>query len=310
MAGVLDTVDARTQLVGKNRLESLLFRLGDDNIYSMNVFKIREVLQQQPLTHLPKSHPCVLGVMHTRGHAIPVIDLSREIGMKSLANDKNAVIVISEYYGHTQGFLVSSVERIINLEWNEIRLPPSGLGNSHYVTATLSFEDHTVQVIDVEKVLADIIEFEVDAGDIDVDENLADSEASILVVDDSTFARNHISRILSKLKINIVTCNSGAEAFVLLKKAAYEEGADINKLYPLVITDAEMPEMDGYTLTVKCREDPKLKDLYIILHTSLSGEFNKAMVEHVGCNGFIAKFDPAQTLKTAQDRFKSLKSAK
>ncbi|AKP74355.1 Chemotaxis protein CheV [Piscirickettsia salmonis] len=307
MAGILDTVDARTQLVGKNRLESLLFKLGDENIYAMNVFKIREVLQQQPLTILPNSHQCVLGVMHMRGQTIPIIDLSKEIGMKSLADDDSAVIVISEYYGYTQGFLVSSVERIINIEWNEIKQPPSGLGNSHYVTATLNFERKIVQVVDVEKVLADIIGFEAHTDDIEIDKSLDLSSVSLLIVDDSSFARNHLIKILSKLDINVVACNSGADAFAYLKKVANEESdADISKKIPVVITDAEMPEMDGYTLTVKCREDPKLKDLFIVLHTSLSGEFNKAMVEHVGCNDFIAKFDPTKTLHIIQERLKAL----
>ncbi|OAJ34214.1 chemotaxis protein [Piscirickettsia salmonis] len=307
MAGVLDTVDARTQLVGKNRLESLLFKLYTDKTYAMNVFKIREVLQPIALTNIPESHPFVLGVAYIRGQAVPVIDLGRAVGMQSLVGRKDAVVVISEYYGSTQGFLVGSVEKIINIEWSDIREPPDGLGPSHYLTATLLVDEEIVEVIDVEKVYADIVNPAIDYRDMQLDSNLNTEGMAILVADDSSFARSHICKILSKIDIEVITKNSGAAAFEFLREEAYKNNVDVAKKYPLVITDAEMPEMDGYTLTVNCRNDPKLQDLYIVLHTSLSGGFNKSMVEKVGCDGFIPKFNPKDTVELAVKRIHALK---
>ncbi|ALB21729.1 Chemotaxis protein CheY [Piscirickettsia salmonis] len=135
-----------------------------------------------------------------------------------------------------------------------------------------------------------------------VDDNLNTEGMAILVADDSSFARSHICKILSKIDIEVITKNSGAAAFEFLREEAYKNNVDVAKKYPLVITDAEMPEMDGYTLTVNCRNDPKLQDLYIVLHTSLSGGFNKSMVEKVGCDGFIPKFNPKETVELAVKR--------
>ncbi|ODN43380.1 chemotaxis protein [Piscirickettsia litoralis] len=307
MAGVLDTVDARTQLVGKNRLESLLFKLYTDKVYAMNVFKIREVLQPIALTNIPESHPYILGVAHIRGQAIPVIDLGRAVGMQSLVGREDAVVVISEYYGSIQGFLVGSVERIINIEWNDIREPPDGLGESHYLTATVLVDEEIVEVLDVEKVYADIVCPKIEYhGMQEISTDLNTEGLAILVVDDSSFARSHLCKILSKINIEVITKNSGAAAFDFLREEAYKNNVNVAKKYPLVITDAEMPEMDGYTLTVNCRNDPKLKDLYLVLHTSLSGGFNKSMVEKVGCDDFIPKFDPRGTVELAVERIQAL----
>src|SRR5690349_6528839 len=117
MAGILDSVDLKTRLVGQNRLELLLFTLDGKQIYGINVFKVREVLQCPKLTMIPKRHPVIRGVAHIRGGTISIIDLNQAIGNNPIQNIESSFIIITEYNRIVQGFLVHSVERIVNLNW-------------------------------------------------------------------------------------------------------------------------------------------------------------------------------------------------
>ncbi|WP_372868427.1 chemotaxis protein CheW, partial [Pseudomonas sp.] len=135
MAGVMDSVNQRTQLVGQNRLELLLFRLDGGQLYGINVFKVKEVLQCPKLTIMPKSSPVVRGVASIRGGTIPILDLSMATGRPPLQDLKNSFVIITEYNTKVQGFLVHSVERIVNMNWEEIHPPPKGAGRDHYLTA-------------------------------------------------------------------------------------------------------------------------------------------------------------------------------
>src|SRR5690606_17008983 len=157
MAGVLDTVNQRTQLVGQNRLELLLFRLDGGQLYGINVFKVKEVLQCPRLTVLPKSSRVVRGVANIRGGTIPIIDLALATGKPALDDLANSFVIITEYNTKVQGFLVRSVERIVNMNWEEIHPPPRGAGRDHYLTAVTRVDDLLVEIIDVEKVLAEVV---------------------------------------------------------------------------------------------------------------------------------------------------------
>jgi len=156
MASILDSVDQRTQLVGENRLELLTFRLQRGGLFAINVFKIQEVQTMPRLTVLPQSHPNVVGVTHARGKTIPVIDLSAAIGLGPLQDRSNCNIIISEYNMTIQAFMVKSVDRIVNMNWEDIMPPPKGTGRHHYLTAITKLDDRIVEVIDVEKVLQEI----------------------------------------------------------------------------------------------------------------------------------------------------------
>ncbi|PVZ66749.1 chemotaxis protein CheV [Pelagibaculum spongiae] len=291
MAGVLDTVNQRTQLVGQNRLELLLFRLHGRQQFSINVFKVREVIQCPRLTALPHSHPVVRGVAHIRGNTIPVMDLGMAIGSPPVEDPTKCFMIITEYNRTIQGFLVGGVERIVNVNWGEIHPPPKGTGRNNYLTAVTEIDNQLVEIIDVEKVLDEVSPRSVQISsdiNIEVQQHLPQH---ILVVDDSSVARKQICRTLAQVDLETTTANNGREALELLKSWA-DDGMDIHKQLLLVISDIEMPEMDGYTLTTEIKSDPRLKDLHIILHTSLSGVFNNAMVEKVGADQFIAKFQP------------------
>ena len=312
MSGVLNTVDARTNLVGENRLELLLFSLNSSQIFAINVFKVKEVIKVPVLTKMPGSHSHITGVASLRGEPVPVIDLRKAIGFpESRLENPEQNLIITEYNRSTQGFLVGQVRNIINTTWTDIQPPPKTSGRSNYLTAITQVKEtdrsHIVEIIDVEKVLAEIIDYDVSISEEVLDKDLMSEMDGrrVLIVDDSTTARNQVKGTLSQLGLNIIECRDGLEALNLLKGWC-DQGKNINEELLMMITDAEMPEMDGYRLTFEVRQDPRMKDLHIALNTSLSGSFNEAMVEKVGCNRFISKFQPDMLVQIAQDRLREL----
>ena len=296
MAGILDSVNQRTQLVGQNRLELLLFKLRGRQRFGINVFKVREVLQCPPLTNMPKSNAYIRGVAHIRGQTISVIDLSMAVGGPAIENIKDSFIIIAEYNRSVQGFLVGGVERIVNMNWEKIMPPPSGAGRYSYLTAVTEIENELVEILDVEKILNEIcpVNTEVSAAianDGEIQKDLG--ERIVFIADDSAVARNQVKRALEPLGVQTELAKNGKEALIRLREiAALDCKHDITERVGLLISDVEMPEMDGYTLTAEIKADPKLAPLHVILHTSLSGVFNQAMIEKVGADDFIAKFNP------------------
>lgn len=294
MSSLLDDVNQRTQLAGYNRLEILMFRLGGRQRYGLNVFKVQEVIHCPPLTKLPNTHRVVRGIVNIRGKTISVIDLAMAIGKRPLADESECFLVVAEYNRVTQGFLVSEMDRIVNMNWEEIKPPPKGMGSACYLTAITSVDDEFVEIIDVEKVLVDVTGMTIEVSDETMKEkseiNLADR--FILVVDDSLVARNQIKRTLDQLGVKSVMAKNGREGLEMLQQWASKEPEKLTQELIMVISDVEMPEMDGYKLTTEIRKDSQLSSLYVVLHTSLSGVFNSAMVEKVGANKFISKYDP------------------
>ena len=301
MSGILDSVNQRTQLVGQNRLELLLFRLNGRQRFGINVFKVREVLQCPPLTSMPKLNPLVRGVAHIRGQTISVIDLSMATGGRRIEDLKNAFIVIAEYNRSVQGFLVGAVERIINTNWDAIMPPPQGTGRASYLTAVTEVENELIEILDVEKILNEISPLNAEVSS-DIAEGLTtegQENKIIFIADDSSVARNQVKKALTSLGLEIEVAKNGLEALNRLKEIAEEYG-DVTNRIGVLVSDIEMPEMDGYTLTAEIKNTPELQKLHVVLHTSLSGVFNQAMVQKVGADDFIAKFHPDELATAVQ----------
>ena len=305
MIGVLDSVNELTEVAGQNRMELLLFKLsGRHQRYGINVFKVREVLPCPSLTVMPKLQKFVIGVAHIRGQTISVIDLAYAIGGRPSTNIDKCFIIIAEYNRSTHAFLVSSVERILNMNWDKIMPPPKGAGDSNYMTAVTEIDGELVEILDVEKILEEISPSKLENTDL---EAVYDSEFKkiiekhkpvVLVADDSRVALNQVTSALEKMNLTVVKAHDGREAFNLLREAAGK--GPVEHQYAVVISDVEMPEMDGYTLCSTVRQDPSLKNLYVILHTSLSGVFNLGMVSKVGANDFIPKFNPLELARAVK----------
>ncbi|KRW62422.1 chemotaxis protein CheV [Pseudomonas sp. TTU2014-080ASC] len=307
MAGVMDSVNQRTQLVGQNRLELLLFRLNGSQLYGINVFKVKEVLQCPKLTIMPKSSPVVRGVANIRGGTIPILDLSMATGSRPLRDIDNSFVIITEYNTKVQGFLVHSVERIVNMNWESIHPPPKGTGRDHYLTAVTHLDDQMVEIIDVEKILAEVSPTSevISEGVLTPETQARAVNMRVLTCDDSSVARKQVSRCLETIGVEVVALNDGRQALNYLKDMV-EEGKRPDEEFLMLISDIEMPEMDGYTLTAEIRADPRMQKLHIILHTSLSGVFNQAMVKKVGADDFLAKFHPDDLAARVVDRINAV----
>ena len=291
---LLNRIDQRTRLAGHNRLALLLFRLGGGQLFGVNVFKVQEVLRRPQLFALPHAPPQVLGSADIRGRTVPVIDLGCAIQHPESREQDAQYLVVTEFNRSIQGFLVSSVERIVNIAVEEVLPPPEhGQGSSH-LTAVTRYHGELIQILDVERILAEarqIRPLEVGSGLPGAGEFVG-SGLRVLVVDDSRVARTQIQRVLEELGVEAVLLPDGRQALDHLKSLA-TQGETLTERYAMVISDIEMPSMDGYTLTTEIRRDSRLADLYVLLHTSLSGIFNTAMVERVGADAFVAKFSPA-----------------
>ena len=264
MASILDSVNQRTQLVGQNRLELLLFRLNGRQRFGINVFKVREVLQCPPLTVMPKLNSCIRGVAHIRGQTISVIDLSMAMGKRPIQDLSKCFIIISEYNRSIQGFLVHSVERIINMNWESILPPPKGAGRINYMTAVTEVDGELVEILDVERILNEIspVSTEVSAELVEASVERNPHGRPVLVADDSSVARKQVQRALEAIGVQCVLAKDGREALNMLLEMA-KQGPILDQI-ALVISDIEMPEMDGYTFTAEIRNNPNLKDLHVI----------------------------------------------
>ncbi|MCB1938996.1 MAG: chemotaxis protein CheV [Rhodocyclaceae bacterium] len=307
MSDLLKNIDARTRLAGTNKLEILLFSLGTDartgrrETYGINVFKVREVMRTPPITSAPEMPPSVEGMVSLRGVLVPVVDLAKYAGIGDGA--KREIMIVTEYNGHTQGFLVEAVDTILRLDWAQMRVPPAMLMAKlgGLVTAVTELPNNElVMMLDVEKVLAET------AGSDDEHlfkgiEPLDEENVTILYADDSSVARNQIARTLDVLKVRGIAAVNGRAAWDELDKiarAADANGRKMRDVVRLVLTDIEMPEMDGYILTKKIKSDPRFEGIPVLMHSSLSGMSNQQLGLSVGVDEYVPKFEPQRLSST------------
>ncbi len=303
MTSIMQSVDERTQLAGANRLEILLFSLGKDlhtgreEVFGLNVFKIREVITMPEVTHAPDMPEGVEGMVSLRGNMIPIINLAKFCDVETEVEPK--ILIVTEYNRSTHGFMVSSVEQIMRMAWADIKVPPQMMANRHggLITAVTELEDgRIVMIIDVEKVLAE-------TGGLDDDPTLfsgiqqLDRQATILFADDSVVARKQIAATLDHLGIKHIQAKNGEEAWAKLKELADRAEASHMPVYEMVdavLTDVEMPGMDGYVLTRKIKDDKRFAGVPVIMHSSLSADANVTIGQKVGADAYVAKFDPQE----------------
>lgn len=319
MSSFLKGVDQRTSLAGMNRMELLLFKIKGDQLFGINVFKVREVIRTPFISPVPKSDHRVMGVADIRGQTMPMIDLAKSLDLEpvDLNRYRDSLTIVTEFNSSVQGFLVQDVDRIVHMRWEDILPPPDSLMNVNYLTGITRAQNQIVEIVDVEKVLAEVSGRQEEMSDEFLQMNQTKTSGHnffVLAADDSVVARNQVKGTLDKLGIACKVVNNGRLALEFLKKWA--DDAD-NGISPpvsdrvlMVISDIEMPEMDGYTLTTNIRKDPRLAGLYVILSSSLSGGFNDSLTEKVGANRFMSKWHPEELAQAIVDRIELVKKEK
>ncbi len=308
MGNFIQSVDERTKLAGNNKLEVLLFSLGEDQrtkrqeVFGINVFKVREVMKIRDVTHAPDMPPGVEGMISLRGIMVPVLNLAHFCDVQ--VAEKPTVLMVTEYNKTVQAFLVHSVDHILRLEWSMLRSPPGLMSHQlgGLITAVCELPDgRIVMILDVEKLLSEAL-----GGSVDQKEDLTNvtqvkDEATVVYADDSTVARKRIEAVLGQMGVKFVGAKNGLECWQKLDEMA-ERAAQtktpMHELVHCVLTDVEMPEMDGYVLTMKIKNDARFKGVPVIMHSSLSAATNVAMGKRIGADAYVAKFDPAELSKT------------
>ena len=309
MSELLRSIDERTRLAGTNKLEILMFTLGLDSrsgrreIYGINVFKVREVMRTPAITRAPEMPDAVEGMVSLRGVLVPVIDLAKYTGV--MTDLKPEIMIVTEYNGHTQGFLVEAVDTILRLDWSSMKVPPDMLNTQlgGLVTAVTELADgRLVMMMDVEKVLAETGHFMDDVAIKNV-KPLDIPGRTVFFADDSSVARKQIISTLEAMQVNHIFAVNGRQAWEELQKmanSADSAGIPVSNLIQVILTDVEMPEMDGYMLTRKIKEDKRFVNIPVLMHSSLSSKSNEQLGKAVGVDEYVPKFEPqrlSQTLK-------------
>lgn len=297
-------IDERANLALSNKFELLLFRLGNDvtdgkaELFGINVFKLREIVPMPTITKAAGMKSPLLGVARIRDQIIPVIDLPAVAGCTPSTGLN--LLLVTEYARSTQAFAVEAVDNIVRLDWSQVHAADAGVSNRNITSiARLNSDEHggdLALVLDVEQILYDIIPTvrSVQADEIKARTFKMTPGAVAIVAEDSKVARSMLEQGLKGIGIPALMHTTGLEAWEKIKVMAQQaqaEGVPITDKIGLVLTDLEMPEMDGFTLTRNIKLDPMLKRIPVVIHSSLSGSANEEHVRKVGANGYVAKFE-------------------
>ncbi|BCV66113.1 chemotaxis protein CheW [Shewanella carassii] len=267
----------------------LLFNLSASQLFAIGTLKIRELVPYMPLNQLPQSHPAIIGAANFRGHTIPVVDMAAAVGYRPVTAEerKSCFIIITDCQRMEIGFLVRGIDKILECNWREIESPPDNLGRNAYLTGVTRYGDKLVQLLDVELLLSKIFPIAAQRAAILTDVQRERLKLlRILLVDDSKVARKQLSDALDSINIPYEVTSNGAQALAIMEKAAAE-----HRPVDILVSDIEMPGLDGYELAFEVRDKPALAGAYIILHTSLSSEISVSQAHQVGANEALTKFD-------------------
>jgi two-component system chemotaxis response regulator CheV len=293
--------------VSSNELEIIAFFLEEIlpdgstyiSYYGMNVAKVLSIIRRPPITGVPgKHHPAALGTFNLRGKVLPLVDLALWLNKKA-AHDENRKVIVTEFSGVTTAFLVSGVTRIHRMTWAQVEPPGKYLKNFSHdcITGVVRLDDRIVFLLDMEQVIGSMnpsLRLE-SHGDDSISTDGAGFH--ILIADDSSSIRATIAHALEKAGYKVTSTTCGREAWDTLvqwKKQAEERGEPILRQVDLIISDIEMPEMDGHTLTRRIKDDPTLKEIPVILFSSLISDVVRQKGVQAGADDMLSKPDLPQ----------------
>ncbi len=272
--------------------------------FGMNVAKVLEIIRKPPITEVPgKHHAAALGTFNLRGRVLPLVDLALWLGKQGANADSNKVIV-SEFSGVVTAFIVSGVTRIHRMTWAQVEPPGKYLQSFSHdsITGVVRFDERIVFLLDMEQVIGSMVPSLNLASHIGQTVSTGGQGLHVLVADDSPSIRNTVAACLEQAHFTVTKVTCGREAWEQLKaweKQANQEKQPLTKYVDLVISDIEMPEMDGHTLTRMIKDDPTLKKLPVILFSSLISEVVRQRGVEAGADDQIAKPDLPQLTERA-----------
>ncbi len=261
--------------------------------YGVNVAKVLEIIRMPEVTEMPEvSHESVLGAFNLRSRIIPLLDLSKWLKKKRVENEPPKVIV-TEFNQVTSAFMVSGVTRIHRISWEDVEAPNKYVSalSSDSITGVVKFDDRIVFILDLERIVSELNP----EMRLKLDDNAvfnADEGYRALIADDSPLIREMIRDMLGQAGFRVEKTNNGRECWDRLKEikqSALDENRPITDFVQVVVSDIEMPMMDGHHLTKRIKEDPALKDLPVILFSSLITEKLRYRGESVGADDQISK---------------------
>ncbi|AAO07044.1 chemotaxis protein [Vibrio vulnificus] len=296
---------------GTNELEIIEFHLekvlpnGETKTcyYGINVAKVREVIQVPETTDYPNAQPHMIGVFSSRDVLTPLVDLAGWLGVPTRPAVERKFVIVTDFNKMTNGFLIDSISRIHRISWNDVESPSQFLeaGEQDCVVAVVRKDGNLIMILDFEKIIADINpELSMEKYDVKTDRSVDLNQRmvtkrnakTIMVVDDSAFIRSLIQETLTSAGYNIIACKDGGEAhdkLMNLIEVAREENLPLSELIDAVVTDVEMPRMDGMHLVKRLRDSEAYKTLPIVMFSSLMSEDNRAKALALGANDTITK---------------------
>lgn len=289
---------------GTNELEIVEFYLEEQDkpdqppyrgYYGVNVAKVLEIIRMPKVTELPEvQHPCVLGAFNLRSHIIPLVDLSLWLGKTRNQSCEEPKTIVTEFNTVTTAFMVSGVNRIHRISWEEVESPSKYVASmsNNTVIGVVKLEGRIIFLLDLERIVASLNpKLGLRLDDLGTEWNTTVRHRA-LVADDSALIREMLRDLLEKANFDVEVTHNGREAWERLlgiKARAEEEGLKITDFVHVVVSDIEMPNMDGHNLTKRIKEDPVLKQLPVILFSSLINEKLLHKGEAVGADAQITK---------------------
>lgn len=286
MSGMTHVVAKGTQQVEGGRVELLTFKMNSDQVFAINVFKIQEIIRIPKISKVPNQHEHVVGVAFYRNKSIPIINLSHAVGFAPLEISDNNVVIVTECNNSILGLVVHSVDRIVKKPISEVRKPPKGVAGSRLVTAVTDLNDKMLGILEVENILTQAsLSNHNNAIELDSDAMEMAKGMDVLVIDGSLVDINKRST-LEALGLNVIEARNGVEALRILRSVP-----KLMQSLLMVITDDQMPDMDGYRFVREIRDDADLKGLYVMLWPSISCVPNEDQLQRVGFDSYLTKFD-------------------
>lgn len=275
----------------------LMFTLNmQKQLFAIGTLKVREIVPYMPMTQIPYSHHHVVGTVTFRNMTVPVIDMAAAIGFRPIHPDeyKQSYLIVTDCLRTVVAFMVRGIEKIIECDWRNIEPSPPSAGRNVFVTGITRYEQQIVQMLDVELLLSKIYpQYESTKVPMLTDvERERLKVLNILLVDDSSIARKQLADALDRINISYQICKNGLEAIDVMRKLA-ADGQAID----ILVSDIEMPGLDGYELAFEVQNDANLSHAYCILHTSLSSEICVDRAHQVGAHEALEKFNATELIE-------------